>query len=114
MIDDVRLEHDSDGTVESWTLVLEDDFGSHRFDVDPEMLLAALRPWVHAQIEGELVRRRRQKAGGVSWDGFRRSQARTDPEWSDELAAAADHFRKFGREHRAGAMVDPGDHSRAA
>lgn len=105
---DIKLVHDSDGTVQSWKLVLDDDFGTHEFVVDPAMLDEALREWRYAELEAEVVRRERASAGGVSWQAYRDGFACHDPEGSyvEMLAEQADLARKRERE---GAIVDPAD-----
>ena len=107
MIDAATLESDEG----RWVLVLEDDFGTHSFHVDPEMVEIALQPWRDYVLEGEIVRREFEASGRVSWDEYRASQERTDPEWADALIDSVDMLRKRDRE---GAMMDPGDISDAA
>jgi hypothetical protein len=62
VIDAVYLESDEG----QWLLVLEDDFGTHSFRVDPEMVEAALQPWRDHILEGELVRSEYEAAGRIS------------------------------------------------
>jgi hypothetical protein len=107
MIDAAHLEPDEG----KWILVLEDDFGTHSFEVDPEMIELALRPWHEFVAEGAAVYREYVASGRQPWIEYAEAQARTDPAWADELREAVDIQRKAARE---GAMVDPGDESNAA
>jgi hypothetical protein len=101
MIDAAHLEPDEG----KWILVLEDDFGTHSFEVDPELIETALQPWREHQIEGELVRREFEASGRIGWEDYKEAQARMDPEWDAELTRiaeltrmAADYFRKYAKE----------------
>jgi hypothetical protein len=107
MIEAAHLEPDEG----KWILVLEDDFGTHSFEVDPEMIDMALKPWHEHVAEGAAVYREYVASGRQPWQEYREAQARTDPEWAEGLRQAADHMRKYERE---GASVDPGDETRAA
>ena len=113
MIDAATLESDESG----WILVLEDLNGTHLFPCDPALIEAALQPWRMHELEGELVRREFEASGRVSWDEYRAAQERTDPEWADGLAEAADLARKRDREMGHGPYVltdvDPGDETDA-
>ena len=112
MIDAAYLESDEGG----WVLVIDDLNGTHHFPCDPALVEAALQPWKMHMLEGEIVRQERVAAGNVTWGEFKRSQARTDPEWSEQLAESADFFRKYERENRPVILTDrdPGDESDAA
>jgi hypothetical protein len=94
VIDAAYLEPDEGG----WVLVLEDDFGTHSFRVDPEMVETALQPWRDHVLEGELVRREFEASGRMSWESYKESQARTEPDLWDEMRAGADHMRKYAKE----------------
>jgi hypothetical protein len=114
LIDAVHLESDEG----RWILVLEDDFGTHSFQVDPEMVELALQPWREHVLEGEIIRLERERAGRPSWAQYIGDAPRVhyecpDPEgdWAEMVREQADALRKRNRE---GAMVDPGDESEAA
>ena len=107
MIDAAYLECEMEG----WVLVIEDLNGTHIFPCDPQLIEDALHPYRMHVLEGEAVRREREGAGGVSWEEFRRSQARMDPEWAEELAESVDLMRKQAKENSPVVLTnrDPGD-----
>lgn len=106
MIDGIRLEHDSDGYVQSWTLVLEVGRSDHRFLVDPAMLDEALHDWRMGELQGEIVRREREAAGNITLTEYRCPDPESDFfEWARE---AGDLHRKAVRE-RGSEQFDPGD-----
>ena len=114
MIDHAYLESDEG----RWVLVLEDDFGTHSFQVEPEMIELALAPWRDHVLEGEIVRREFEAAGRPSWakhmaDAKLTRYECSDPEgdWQEMLREQADLLRKRERE---GASCDPGDETVAA
>jgi hypothetical protein len=97
VIYNIVLENDE----AAYSLVLEDDDGSHIFRVDPQMLHDALAGWREHMAEGERVRQEYRAAGQIAWAEALR---RTDPEFVDEWEAArenADHSRKAARENAA-------------
>lgn len=79
----------------SWTLVLEDSFGTHSFPCDPQLIEDALEPWRWQMAEAEAVRQERIAVGRPSWDEYAQVLSDADGEQIRELA---DHFRKAARE----------------
>jgi hypothetical protein len=107
--DSVRLENDE----ATYTLIIEDDMGSHSFEVNPDDVLQAVEGYRQHLAFGESVRVERERAHGISWEEYRIGLARTDPEWVDEMLAQADHSRKAARESYP-RFHDAGDESQAA
>lgn len=106
MIHHIRLENDE----ATYTLLLEDDFGSYHFHVDPDMLLEALAGYIAHLAEGTAVRQQYVASGGVSWAEARRESwalgreyVCPDPEgdWIEEQRHQADVLRKRNREEAA-------------
>ena len=96
MIYGIRLENDEG----HYTLLLEDSFGTHMYHVDPDMLVEACGPYLAHLAEGEAVRAEYEASGRMSWDAYRASQARTDPEYIEALAVSGDLLRKQEKENR--------------
>ena len=99
MIDHIYLENDE----ATYTLVLEDDFGTSFHVVDPQMLHDALAGWREHMAEGEAVRQEYEAAcadagHSVAWDKYVEAQQRTDPEWAEAWREAGDLKRKAARE----------------
>lgn len=96
MIDAIRLDYDSDGFSESWTLVLGVGRSAHKFLVDPALLDEALHGWRLGELDREIVRRERAAAGNISL----REYHCADPEdaWIETLREAGDLARKVVRE----------------
>lgn len=93
MIHRIALDNDE----ATYQLVLEDSFGTHIFDVDPQMLHDALRGWREHMAVGESIRVERLRAGAPSWDEFA-SEMGDDP--GEALRAHGDFLRKQERENR--------------
>ena len=105
MIDHAYLASD-EGT---WTLVLEDQNGTHLFPCEPALLDDALAPWRAHEFEAEVVRAEREAAGRQPWAAF--ACVSPEDDWVEMMREQGDLLRKRERE---GAMVDPGDESAAA
>ena len=107
IVDDITLVDDGpDGQ----TLVIESADGTSQFHGHNihELLHEALAPYREHLAEGEAVRQEFVASGGVSWDEFRESVSRVDPEYGELLREQADLFRKAERED---ATCDPADDS---
>ena len=77
--------------------------GKHSFHVDPSDLDDALHGYRMHMLEGEVVRREREAAGGVSWQAYRDGFACVSPEdeWIEMLREQGDLSRKRDRENAA-------------
>ena len=95
--------------MEGWVLVIEDLNGTHHFPCDPQLIEDALLPYREHVAEGESVRREFEAAGRISWEQYRVSQTRMEPDLWDEMRESADLMRKQYLENR-----DPGDETNAA
>lgn len=91
----VLLENDEG----HYSLIIEDDLGSHIFAVNPQDVLDAVAGYRAHLAEGEAVRAERAAAGGISWAAYTEARERTDSDWDQNLAELGDHLRKQEREN---------------
>ena len=103
--DAVRLENDE----HHYTLVIEDEMGTHVFAVDPRDVLDAVEGYRQHLEEGAAIGREFQAAGGRSWEAQKAIELSTwntqDPEGElDVILEQVDLARKARRE---GGIPDP-------